>query len=253
MKPINPTREENLAYANLSILIVDNDVNFRTSLGLELKKAGYRVSMAPGGARAFSLFPAMDFDFIFADIAMPDGSGPELIRQLRARAKPAPVILISQNLEAATTPYQELGAAAFLKKPFSPQEALEQIRFIRETSRKFSYFLNVRRTLTVVSWMGDLGATHGPLLKKCVEEVVAARSKYVILNLHGFTDYDPVLAGDIVNFQQRIRNGQAWLLVCGLQIRLREQMASKGLVVESEMVDNLQAALQYLVEVGLKG
>ena len=239
--------------ASLSILIVDSDANFRTSLGLELKKAGYRVSMAPGGARAFSLFPSMDFDFIFADIAMPDGSGPELIRQLRARAKPAPVILTSQTLEADETPYQELGAVAFLKKPFSPQEALEQIRFIRETTRKFSYFLNVRRTLTVVSWMGDLAAPHSPVLKKCADEVMQARSKYVILNLHGLTDYDPVLAGDIVNFQQRIRNMQAWLLICGMQTRLRERMASKGLVVESEIVDNLQAALQYLMEIGLKG
>lgn len=239
--------------ASLSILIVDNDANFRTSLGLELKKAGYRVSMASGGARAFSLFPAMDFDFIFADIAMPDGSGPELIRQLRARAKPAPVILISQNLEAKDTAFQELGAAAFLKKPFSPQEALEKIRFIRDTSRKFSYFLNARRTLTVISWVGDLSVSNAPLLKKCMEEVVAARSKYVILNLHGLTDYDPVLAGDIVNFQQRVRNMQAWLLICGLQTRLRERMAAKGLVVESEIVDNLQAALQYLIEVGLKG
>jgi DNA-binding response OmpR family regulator len=242
-----------LEAASLSILIVDSDANFRTSLGLELKKAGYRVSMAPGGARAFSLFPSMDFDFIFADIAMPDGSGPELIRQLRARAKPAPVILTSQTLEADETPYQELGAVAFLKKPFSPQDALEQIRFIRETTRKFSYFLNVRRTLTVVSWMGDLAAPNAPILKKCGDEVMAAHSKYVVLNLHGLTNYDPILAGEIVNFQQRVRNQQAWLLICGMQTRLRERMASKGLVVESEIVENLQAALQYLMEIGLKG
>ncbi|MGZ3650539.1 MAG: response regulator transcription factor [Bdellovibrionota bacterium] len=244
---------EALLAPSLSILIVDNDANFRTGLSAELKKAGCRVAMASGGDRAFALFPEMDFDFIFADIAMPEGSGPELIKHLRALQRPAPVILTSLTLEAKETAFEELGAVAFLKKPFTPQEALDQIKFIRETTRKFTYFLNVRRTLTVVSWMGELSVTQASMLKKCTDEVVAARSKFVILNLHGFTGYDPLLAADIVNFQSKVRNTQAWMLLCGMETRLREKMASKGLVVESEIVDNLQAALQYLVEVGLKG
>ena len=76
--------------------------------------------------------------------------------------------------------------------------------------------------------------------------------KFVILNLHGFTGYDAVLAGELVAFQQAIRDSRAWLILCGLEWTVREQMATKGLVVEGEILPALKDALQYVLEIGMK-
>lgn len=243
--------EKNTDYSN-SILIVDGDANFRSVIGGELKAQGYAVSMATNGKKAFELFPAMPFGLVIADTAPQSGSGLELIRALGEKGLAVPVLLTSSNREETAEQMKREGAADFVLKPVTAREIADRIRRIQGDAGGFRYFLNARRALVVVSWVGELRVIDSAAVKRCLEEVLKANPKYVIFNLHGFTGYDTVLAGEIVNFQEEVRAKNAWLVLCGLEWTMREQMASKGLVVEGEIHPSLKDALQYVLEIGMK-
>lgn len=235
-----------------SILIVDGDANFRSTLGAELKAQGFVVSMATNGLKAFELFPTMPFALVIADAGLRPGSGLDLIRDFGEKGITVPVLLTSSNREDKPEEMKRQGAADFVHKPVSAREIADRIRRIRGEADTFRYFLNARRSLVVVSWIGELRMADADTVKRCLEEVLGTHPKYVIFNLHGFTGYDTVLAGEIVKFQETIRGQNAWLVLCGLEWNMREQMAGRGLVVEGEIHPSLKDALQYVLEIGMK-
>ena len=117
--------------------------------------------------------------------------------------------------------------------------------------QKFSYFLNERRALLVVSWVGELEANDSEAIEKCSQEVKKSPCKYVIVNLQGVTGYDPVLAGPIVKFQDAIRNKPSFLVLTELSKDLREKLATKGLIREGDIMNTIKDALQLVLTMGL--
>lgn len=117
----------------------------------------------------------------------------------------------------------------------------------------FNYFLNVRRAIVVVSMNGNLRAADREKFEKCMAEVKQLPAKYVILNLQGFTDYDPTLASLIVNLQTNIRESST-LILAELAAGVRQKLATKGLIRESEIVGTLKDALQLVLtmDAGMK-
>jgi len=238
--------------SQITILIIDSDTNYRTNLGSELKNHGYQVSMASCGSKAFELFPLMPFSVVVADIGMPNGNGLDLITTLAEKNIQVPVILTSSDHAVTAETARKAGAADFLHKPLNARDLMEKVRRVLGLPNSFSYFINQRRSLLVVSWVGELRVMDAEVLKKCLQETLKSPPKFVILNLNGFTGYDTVLAGELVAFQQAIRDSRAWLILCGLDWSVREQMATKGLLVEGEVLPALKDALQYVLETGMK-
>jgi anti-anti-sigma regulatory factor len=115
----------------------------------------------------------------------------------------------------------------------------------------FSYFLNIKRALVVVSWTGELRASDMKRVQGCINEITGSRAKFVIINLQGFTGYDSVLAHEIVRMQEKIRAMDAWLLFAGADERVKHKLAVNGLVKEDEMHESLRAALQFAMSTGL--
>jgi FixJ family two-component response regulator len=67
-------------------------------------------------------------DVIVSDVVMPEMSGSELVRILKERGHPHPVILISGFSEEELSREARYEAAAFLRKPFSPEELTRAVR-----------------------------------------------------------------------------------------------------------------------------
>lgn len=235
-----------------SILIVDGDANFRSTLAAELKAQGFVVSMATNGRKAFELFPSMPFSLVIADAGLAQGNGLDLIRDFGEKGITVPVLLTSSNRDDKPDEMKRQGAADLVHKPVTARDIADRIRRLRGEADTFRYFLNVRRALVVASWIGELRVADTDTVKRCLDEILATHPKYVIFNLHGFTGYDTVLAGEIVKFQEAIRAENAWLVLCGLEWNMREQMAGRGLVVEGEIHPTLKDALQYVLEIGMK-
>lgn len=107
-----------------TILVVDDDVALRAMLERALTRAGHTVTLAVNGADALRILETSSFDLVLTDLVMPDVEGLQLLRDLRKKPSPPPVIAMSGGARGSAT-YLELasglGAAEILAKPFTPQ------------------------------------------------------------------------------------------------------------------------------------
>jgi two-component system OmpR family response regulator len=110
------------------VLVVDDDGHIREVMRFALEKAGYRVSEAQDGSRAFELLKQGAFDLVVLDIVMPEDDGLTLCRKIRAEQSRLPIILVSSRDEELDRVLGlELGADDYLTKPFSPRELAARV------------------------------------------------------------------------------------------------------------------------------
>lgn len=115
-----------------SILLVDDDEQFRTMLSVVLRRAGYEVRVAIDGIEASNFYRSHPTDLIITDLIMPEKEGLEMIRELRKDYPQAKIIAMSGGGRTGTMNCLEVarafGAQQVLEKPFPHQEILEAIR-----------------------------------------------------------------------------------------------------------------------------
>jgi CheY-like chemotaxis protein len=117
------------------ILIVDDDGDLRTLLGLCFLRCGHNIVVASNGAAALECLAAHAPDLLVTDLNMPVMDGLELLRQLRAnghRDLPAIVLTARSDQRAAAT---AAGADAFLVKPVPLRELAEVADLLIEERR----------------------------------------------------------------------------------------------------------------------
>jgi signal transduction histidine kinase len=85
------------------ILVVDDEEHVRELLRDILEAEGYGVTLAEGGREALSLFGREHFDALFTDVGMPEMSGWELSRAVRARRHDIPIAVITGWGEAVSS------------------------------------------------------------------------------------------------------------------------------------------------------
>jgi CheY-like chemotaxis protein len=110
------------------ILIADDDEVLRSLLRLTLPAEDYNVAEATNGAEALALIEAGPPDLVVLDWQMPQRSGAEVLRELRASGRRLPVLVLTAAGKPGHRRTAELlGADAFLTKPFSPLQLLAEI------------------------------------------------------------------------------------------------------------------------------
>ncbi len=118
-------------FAEAEFLLADDDVDFRQALASALRADGFEVVDLPTGV-GVSVFldecavrddVAPPVDAVVTDLRMPDVNGLMLLEQLAAQGHPMPAIVVTAFDDVQTRrAVSELGAAAFLAKPFSVAE-----------------------------------------------------------------------------------------------------------------------------------
>jgi two-component system, NtrC family, response regulator AtoC len=136
------------------ILVVDDEKMIRWSLGEALRGWGYEPIQAETAAAARAAFDVERPTAILLDINLPDGSGLEVLRQIRHRQADAVVIMITANvLVDETIAALRGGAYDFIGKPINLEELQVAIRngieaghlrrevnsFRRERAQQFSF------------------------------------------------------------------------------------------------------------------
>lgn len=107
------------------ILIVDDEESIRFTLASFLNDAGHKANALSTVAEAFEALRLDSFDLIFADIALPDGSGIEILRKLRDEGSRTQVVIITGYPEVETASQAvRLGAFDYLVKPVTEQSVL---------------------------------------------------------------------------------------------------------------------------------
>jgi DNA-binding response OmpR family regulator len=117
------------------ILIVDDDESLAGFLQTLLSNGGYRVESVFGGAEALRRIKTFHPELVLMDIGLPDMSGLEVLRQIRAQAefKETIVMLITgtTGLEMKIEGFNT-GANDYVSKPVDPRELLLKIeRFLK--------------------------------------------------------------------------------------------------------------------------
>ncbi len=116
----------------LTILVVDDDADARMVMRAALRKAGYAVRLAEGGADALRQFAAEPSDMVMLDVEMPDLGGNEVCAALRAQAGLLlPIVMVTgmddlQSVEAA----YEVGATDFIAKPVNWALIGHRVRYL---------------------------------------------------------------------------------------------------------------------------
>lgn len=136
------------------ILVVDDEKMIRWSLGEALRGWGYEPIQAETATGALLAFDAEQPLAVLLDINLPDGSGLEVLRQIRHRQSDAVVIMITANvLVDETIAALRGGAYDFIGKPINLEELQVAIRngieanrlrkevslFRRERAQRFSF------------------------------------------------------------------------------------------------------------------
>lgn len=113
----------------MKILIVEDDAPARLALRKILKRAGYEVELAVDGEEASELLKNSTYDAIITDWMMPRLDGLELIKYVRQKIKPVPVIIVitALNLREAREKAMDAGADEYIVKPFEKDEVVERI------------------------------------------------------------------------------------------------------------------------------
>jgi len=114
------------------ILVVDDDVDFRSMLKSALELAGYGVDVARDGRAALALQRVAPAEILITDLFMPDTDGFEAIEAFRENFPATRIIAISGGARLMKTDYLAaagmVGADAALQKPFEMETLLELLR-----------------------------------------------------------------------------------------------------------------------------
>lgn len=114
-----------------SVLIVDDEQDLATLVEFNLQQAGFDTQVAMTGAHALELAKQRIPDVVLLDLMLPDISGKEVCRRLRAdprTAAVAVVMLTARGEELDRVQGFEVGADDYVTKPFSPRELVLRIK-----------------------------------------------------------------------------------------------------------------------------
>ncbi|WP_286976745.1 response regulator transcription factor [Pseudomonas sp.] len=136
-----------------ALLLIDDDVELCELLNHWLSQEGFTVSACHDGESAKRALAEQEPDAVVLDVMLPDGSGLELLKQLRSDFPELPVLMLSARGE----PFDrilglELGADDYLAMPCDPRELTARLRAV------------LRRTLPPAApsqlEQGDLSYSH---------------------------------------------------------------------------------------------
>ena len=121
------------------VLIVDDDHEFRVSLGKTLAKQGYAVESVADGPEALRALQNGTFDLVITDHRLPSLPGIELLGEIRRCSPRSAVILVTAyGDESMRRRAREAGAFAFLDKPIKREEILRLVAQALERSEESS-------------------------------------------------------------------------------------------------------------------
>jgi two-component system phosphate regulon response regulator PhoB len=117
--------------AATKVLLVDDEPDLQRLLSFNLREAGFVVEAAGTGAEGLALGASFEPAVVILDLMLPDLSGTEICRQMRAHPKLADVAILM--LTARGDEYDrvlgfEVGADDYVVKPFSVRELLMRVR-----------------------------------------------------------------------------------------------------------------------------
>ena len=111
-----------------TILVVEDEPTLRETLAEALEADGFRAVQAADGLAALERFRSEQPDLVLLDLMLPELSGLEVTRQIRAESSVPIVMLAARDAELDKVVGLEMGADDYVTKPFSPRELVARVK-----------------------------------------------------------------------------------------------------------------------------
>lgn len=115
------------------LLLVEDDLSLGETLRERLEREGYEVAWAETQESAERIFDTRNFELIILDVGLPDGSGFEFARRVRAKKMTPFIFVTAMNSAEHRLEGYEIGAEEYIPKPFHLKELLLRIRHVLNT------------------------------------------------------------------------------------------------------------------------
>ena len=183
----------------MKILVIEDEAKIADALKRGIENAGYGVEVAGTGAAALEQLHGHAFELILLDLMLPDIDGLELLKRLRNRRAPPPVLILSAR-DAVDDRVKglELGADDYLVKPFAFTELLARIRALLRRGAPVAERLQtgdlvldcIRRRVTRAGQVIDLAPKQFSILEYMMRNQGRPLSRTMIVEHVWDQDYD---------------------------------------------------------------
>ncbi|HEY4411481.1 MAG TPA: response regulator transcription factor [Gaiellaceae bacterium] len=113
-----------------TVLVVDDDPGVLDVVAFTLRREGFDVDEETDGERALEAARTRAYDIVILDVMLPQMSGTEVCRALRAESDVPIVMLTARDAEHDRVLGLDVGADDYVTKPFSSAEFLSRVRAI---------------------------------------------------------------------------------------------------------------------------
>jgi two-component system response regulator RegX3 len=149
------------------ILVVEDEESLAETVRYNLEREGYTVTVAPDGRRALERFRAEGATLVILDLMLPEVSGLDVCRALRAESDVPIIMVTAKDSEADKVAGLELGADDYVTKPFSVRELVSRVR------------ANLRRVRPQTAAQPEELLEGGPVRMDVARHEVVVRGKVV--------------------------------------------------------------------------
>lgn len=125
------------------ILIIEDESSVLEAIAAYLRKEDYEVFTADRGYKGLEYAGANDFDLVILDLMLPDISGEEVCRRIRAKSSAYIFMLTAKSSLEDRIRGLEIGADEYLVKPFSPRELVARVNALFRRIKDDSQQVNV--------------------------------------------------------------------------------------------------------------
>ena len=118
------------------IVVVDDDEDVRSTVAEYLRRNGFSVSEAEGGAALREIMGRRPIDLAVLDVNMPGDDGLTLAREIRGAGDAGIIMLTARAEDVDRIVGLEVGADDYVTKPYNPRELLARVKAVlRRASR----------------------------------------------------------------------------------------------------------------------
>lgn len=210
----------------MRLLLAEDDTFLAEGLVLALQDSGYSVDVAKTGIEADSAISVTDYHLLILDLGLPLLDGTEVLKKLRERGNPLPVIVLTarEGLEHCINSL-DLGANDFLAKPFQLPELEARIRAL------------LRKNY----WQNQVEVIYGPLKFNTATRIVTIKDVPVDLSAREVAALEIMLQPPerIISKSQIAEHLSSWeinLTLNAVEIvihRLRKKLENSGIKIKT--------------------
>jgi NtrC-family two-component system response regulator AlgB len=153
----------------LSILIVDDELSIRKTLGICLESEGHKVHAVANPKDAFNETAKVHFDMVFLDIRLGNENGIDLLPKLLEGCPWAKIIMITAHATIdSVVEAMRRGAFDYIAKPFTVPQVLSAVRKVTEIKSLEHQIQNLKYQIESGT-EEPLYASHSPIMKRVME------------------------------------------------------------------------------------